>query len=152
MESADDVEHIFFERIGSSFLRYTGCRIVEYTLLTATCRTNVTASIAADAAGQFAAPERKTLIRCHSFQLLYHIEAAALRIFFAILAQHFIINNNLMALAYLTALQQAILLVQLNIAIHGIYGYRITISGNAQNTLCARSTNGIRILIFRSSG
>ena len=50
-----------------------------------------------------------------------------------------------MTLAYLTALQQAILLVQLNIAIHGIYGYRITISGNAQNTLCARSTNGIRI-------
>ena len=93
------MEHILFEGVCCGFLGNTRLRIVEYTILTATCRTYVPASIAANTSGQFLLPECIPFVRCHGFQLCHLIEPLAVCIYFTIFAQDFITDYNLLALA-----------------------------------------------------
>ena len=140
VECTDDVEHILFEGVCCCLLRNAGCRVIKNALLTAARRADIAAGITADAAGQLSTPERIALVRSHRLQLFYHIETTGFRIFFSVFAQHFVINNNLMALADFAAFQQAVLLGYADFAVHGVNLYGVAVGSDAQDAFCAGVT------------
>lgn len=140
VECTDDVEHILFEGVCCCLLRNAGCRVIKNALLTAARRADIAAGITADAAGQLSTPERIALVRSHRLQLFYHIETTGFRIFFSVFAQHFVINNNLMALADFAAFQQAVLLGYADFAVHGVNLYGVAAGSDAQDAFCAGVT------------
>ena len=140
MESPDDMIHILFEGSCGCLLRDAGVGIVEHALFAGAGGTSVTASVATDATGQFTTPEFEALLGAHSLQLGNHIKAVA-GLLFALLTDHLVKGNNLLALAYKATLQQAIVSVQGLVLIDGLNLQRVAVFLNSGNTVAAGSTN-----------
>ena len=121
MEGADDVEHILLKIRSGSLGRDTGIVVVENALLAGTYGAYVAAGIAADAAGKLAAPECKSLVGRHGFQLFDLSHAVGGVGIFTLVADHFV-AHDVYSLAVGEALQKLyVILLYGLVAVKGVY-------------------------------
>ena len=104
MECADNVEHLFLERICGSLVGNTRFRVIKHTLFAGTCRADIPAGIASYAARKFALPERKAFVRCHFFERFHLIKAVIFK-HLAIGAEQLIKGDVLFGFAGLKLMQ-----------------------------------------------
>ena len=71
MERADQMEHLLLKGVRVGLLGGVEAVAVEHALVAAAGRAHVPAGVAADALGELALPEGKTLVRAHGLQLLH---------------------------------------------------------------------------------
>ena len=136
VEGPDDVEHVLLERVGGGLVARAGVRVVEDALFAAARRTDVAAGVAADAAGQLAAPEAVALLGRHFFELL-HLGEAARVLLLALLADELVEHDELMALADCAALQQCVLFGDRLFAVQGLGDEALALLAHGRHALAA---------------
>ena len=98
MERADDMEEVFFEVACRSLVVGPQVMIVKHAGFARTCRTDVPAGVAADAARELPAPEREPLFWAHCFQPLDLLKSTAVGTIFSLLAEQLVEDHKLFAL------------------------------------------------------
>ena len=105
MERADDVEHLFLKAVCRRLVLHAGVRVVEHALFARAGRADITAGVAADAAGKLILPESEPLVRRHFFQLFHLVKPRAVQ-HLAVLAEQLVIGNVLFRFTVYAAIGQ----------------------------------------------
>ena len=145
VEGTDKVEHILLEGVGSGSLSDTGVGVIEYAVFTGAGRTYISACVAADALGKLASPEVVALVGSHCFQLFNKLKACAVGIYFAVVSDHLIENNVLLALAGLALVAESFGLGHCLVAVKSVDSNGLAVALHACDTLDTLGLNGISV-------